>query len=285
MPAPVWRAGFIVGTLTSQRIRRQIARAKSQMLHGLLLCIGETHLARMAMTTRCRPMFAHNISQVTKQTGAGSFSMTSCSGHYVMDWGLAAAIAQLWVYKHGTENIDILELGAGCGCYTEYLQWLGFRVRAYDGVPNIAKLSGGLVVQADLSKPQKFSPADWVLTLEVAEHILPEDTGTFLANIVQPAKHGIVLSWAIPRHSTEKNSPHVNEKPNKKVVLLMQKLGMHLDETATQRLRSVSGAFCCPYFRTTTMVFVREPKSWTINPFVRYGMIGSKIPRHSLSWG
>ena len=153
------------------------------------------------VSMRCRPMFPIDISQVPPQVGAGPFSLTSCTGMYVMDWGLAAAIAQLWIFKEGTHDLNILELGAGCGCYTEYYQWLGFRMRAYDGVPNIENLTDGLVATADLSKPQGFPEADWVLSLEVAEHLRPEETETFLNNLVRPAKHGIVLSWASPSTS------------------------------------------------------------------------------------
>ena len=242
---------------------------------------GEARQASM----RCRPMFPIDISQVPPQVGAGPFSLTSCTGMYVMDWGLAAAIAQLWIFKEGTHDLNILELGAGCGCYTEYYQWLGFRMRAYDGVPNIENLTDGLVATADLSKPQGFPQADWVLSLEVAEHLRPEETETFINNLVRPAKHGIVLSWASPSTSRLRtaaiNSTHPNEKTNNEVVSAFRKFGMHLDNTATTRIRDLAGAFCCPYFKKTLMVFVREPNRWKINPMIRYGLIGSKVPKRA----
>ena len=40
--------------------------------------------------------------------------------------------------------------------------------------------------------------ADWVMSLEVAEHIPPQFTDAFLRNVRCHARVGAVISWALP---------------------------------------------------------------------------------------
>ena len=51
----------------------------------------------------------------------------------------------------------------------------------------------------DLTLPQYWLPRyDWVLSLEVLEHIPSDFETTVLDNIDRAAGHGVVLSWAVP---------------------------------------------------------------------------------------
>jgi len=51
----------------------------------------------------------------------------------------------------------------------------------------------------DLTLPQYGLPLyDWVISLEVAEHIPAESEAIYLDNIVRHAREGVVLSWAVP---------------------------------------------------------------------------------------
>ena len=68
---------------------------------------------------------------------------------------------------------------------------------AYDGAPFSEKTSEGRVQYLDLTLPQYGLPLyDWVMSLEVAEHIPKEFESIYLDNIVRHAKEGIVISWA-----------------------------------------------------------------------------------------
>ena len=70
---------------------------------------------------------------------------------------------------------------------------------AYDGAPFSEKTSEGRVQYLDLTLPQYGLPLyDWVMSLEVAEHIPKEYESIYLDNIVRHAKEGVILSWAKP---------------------------------------------------------------------------------------
>ena len=95
----------------------------------------------------------------------------------------------------------MIELGAGLGCYTSYLIDAGAQVVAsYEGAHNVESITHGLVHQADLSTNLTAvaarTSADWVLCLEVAEHIPRQLEPTFLANLAAFARSGIILSWS-----------------------------------------------------------------------------------------
>ena len=52
-------------------------------------------------------------------------------------------------------------------------------------------ISPGLCSQLDLSEPQRLPVADWVLSLEVGEHIPRAREGVFLRNVASPAMDGV----------------------------------------------------------------------------------------------
>ena len=130
---------------------------------------------------------------------------------YNFDHKLADGILDIVMKSTATSSSGIksslLELGAGTGCYTHYLyQSKVFdRIVAYEGAANVENF----VLQADLAQLQDYGGAsfDWVVSLEVAEHIPPEYKATFVANILAPSPQGIILSWAIPN---QVGTGHVN---------------------------------------------------------------------------
>ena len=204
------------------------------------------------------PMFTGRASAKSDHQRPGPFILQSCDYEHFMDWGLAAGIAQLFIAREGTARVDILELGAGCGCYTDFFSWLGFRMHAFDGSRNIANLTNGLVSTADLSLPQTFPMAEWVVSLEVGEHIPKEQQSVFLHNLVDHAKRGVVLSWALP-HQTD-GPAHPNQLKNGEVIAEMEKLGMRHDAKGSLQLRENAGHFCCSWFKRTIMVFVKRAR-------------------------
>jgi len=75
---------------------------------------------------------------------------------------------------------SVLELGAGMGQYTRALQYSGLFTSCFDGNPNTQELTEGLCGIIDLSKPINLARHDWVLSLEVGEHMPKEFEGTFI---------------------------------------------------------------------------------------------------------
>merc|ERR1712113_1378123 len=134
----------------------------------------------------------------------------------------------------------------------DFWRYLGMRVQACDGTPDILRLSGGRVEQCDAAaSTPPFPQADWTVSLEVGEHIPKEAEGAFIDTVARSGRN-VVLSWAVPEgwinpyHFGWVNPHHVNEKPNHEVMLMMHNRGFRLDRRSTQYLRANAGHLCCP---------------------------------------
>lgn len=92
---------------------------------------------------------------------------------------------------------------------------------------------------------------DFVLSLEVGEHIPPEKESIFLDNLAGHALYGIILSWAIPGQD---GSGHVNLHENDYIVGEMKKRGFEINWELSDMLRETSW---WPWFKNTIMVFFR----------------------------
>lgn len=67
----------------------------------------------------------------------------------------------------------------------------------YDGNPSTQENTEGTCGVLDFSKALDLSPAEWVISLEVGEHIPAEFESVFIQNIKQHAKNGVILSWSV----------------------------------------------------------------------------------------
>jgi hypothetical protein len=185
-----------------------------------------------------------------KPTANGSWSLR---GFYVynLDVGLVGAITRI------VGNHSVLELGAGTGCYTSALLDAGVRVdAAYDGVANVHEVTGGLVQHADLTTnlmARAMRPSDWVLCLEVAEHIPRHLEGTFLHNIGSLAERGLILSWS---NSVKQGNGHVNPRPQEYVEYRLAASGFVLDRNETSRARAAVSTF--RWFEATLQVYRKD---------------------------
>ena len=169
---------------------------------------------------------------------------------YNFDAPLARAVLTL---AHGS---SLLELGAGLGCYarsfTLHKESYGLKsFFAIDGAANVAQLTQGLVVARDLTRPLGLDilMADWVLCLEVGEHIPLALTEPFVDNLVGKAKKGVVVSWS---NNCRRGRGHVNCRSNDNVIELFAARGFIYDDNATETLRA---ATVWHYFKSTILVF------------------------------
>ena len=109
------------------------------------------------------------------------------------DTALATRISSLLRSK------SVASFGDGPGFYREYMLKLG-QVKCYDafdGAPYVKETTNDEVKFLDLSVPiYHLDKYDWVISLEVAEHIPAEFEHIFIDNLVRHAKEGIILSWA-----------------------------------------------------------------------------------------
>jgi hypothetical protein len=127
------------------------------------------------------------------------------------------------------------ELGAGVGCYAAVVESSGAKViAAVDGAENIYELTGGAVARWDLSRPMEAT-ADWVLSLEVAEHIPRLFEAEFVGNAVRNARCGLILSWGLP--AQRRGSGHVNGRNTSYVRQTIEARGFRHHEAASAQLQ------------------------------------------------
>lgn len=121
----------------------------------------------------------------------------------------------------------------------------------YDGGEGVEEITDNFVTFLDLAVPAWMTPAEWVVSLEVGEHIPAQFQDTLLANLDRHNTEGIILSWAV-RGQT--GHFHVNNLDNNEVIAIMAKLGpgYTYDKTQSEAFRSVA---YLPWFRNTVMVF------------------------------
>ncbi|XP_042203182.1 uncharacterized protein LOC121853239 isoform X2 [Homarus americanus] len=122
--------------------------------------------------------------------------------------------------------------------------------QGWDGASNIDELSAGNIGVVDLMIPvdlgRKF---DWIMSLEVGEHIPKAGEKNFIDNLVKHACVGVVLSWAVPGQG---GHSHVNCRTNDYVKDQMAKRGLESDQETEYKLR---GPVELDYFKNTLMVF------------------------------
>eukprot|EP00929_Paragymnodinium_shiwhaense_P014752 TRINITY_DN122711_c0_g1_i1.p1 TRINITY_DN122711_c0_g1~~TRINITY_DN122711_c0_g1_i1.p1 ORF type:complete len:429 (-),score=26.41 TRINITY_DN122711_c0_g1_i1:391-1677(-) len=134
------------------------------------------------------------------------------------------------------------DFGALDGQYAKWLNDTGLVTAfAFDGVQGVTELTDGIVSQVDLATELHIhwhpEPFDWVMCLEVAEHIPPEEERVFLANLNRHARSGMVVSWAPPEIEGE---GHVNCVPKEESRRRIEALGFRQDEGATASLRAAA---------------------------------------------
>jgi len=121
-------------------------------------------------------------------------------GQWALDKGLLRAlIRHVWQPPLDAEPpFAIGDFGAGGGQYSSWLNETGLlQAFAFDGTPLAATVSEGAVQEVSLvDEFRLWRTFDWVLCLEVGEHIPAQFAEVLVANIKRHAKKGIVMSWS-----------------------------------------------------------------------------------------
>lgn len=149
----------------------------------------------------------------------------------------------------------VASFGDGTGQYKNELLKLK-KIKSYDsydGGPFSEEESKGIVKYMDLTIPHYGLPVyDWVVSIEVAEHIPKQYESIFLDNIFRHAKEGIILSWAVPGQGGFR---HVNNRSVQYVMQIMNKNGFQLDENSSKLLQQ-SCTF--PHLKRNLYVYTRR---------------------------
>jgi hypothetical protein len=192
------------------------------------------------------------MAAVDPQTGI--WDMSIAVKRHKCDFLLAGAIATFY-----TDVGRCADLGCGNGRYCSLFKAAGWPiVHGFEGTPKISEL--GIydeIYRLDLTQPPTFqSWYDFVLCLEVGEHIPPQHEQKFINNVCRFVSKDLILSWAIPGQA---GSGHVNCKPNKYVIEQFKMRGMEYNSKMTKTLRGFSSL---RWFKNTLLVF-RRPDAVT----------------------
>ena len=174
-------------------------------------------------------------------------------GHYVADGGLVAGLAEMLL----ANSESIIDFGAGVGEYGHALKAIDARIewRGYDGAGNVEDYTHGFVRFVDLTMPLSLPKADWVLSLEVGEHIPKKFEGMYFRNLHAHSCRDVVGSWAPPG---QVGTGHVNLLNRSYVLQRFAELGYKADASLLHKLVTGRHGWSWPQIRNNLFVVVRE---------------------------
>jgi hypothetical protein len=209
-----------------------------------------------------------------KPPGGGD-SAIQTSGGWLYDESVIAAHHVAFDDGFGTALVaflgssSIYDIGAGVGQLGRLLENKQAPVdyAGFDGGNNIESMWGKTtpmrgdpyhvvpeICWIDAAVPVTLPERDWVLSIEVGEHIPLEYEAQFIDNLVGICTTGVIMSWAVPGQG---GRGHINEKTNAYLVDEMRKRGFEYDIAQTTLFRkSVSGG--TKWLRGSLMVFRRS---------------------------
>ena len=138
------------------------------------------------------------------------------SREHMFDESLARELSSMLKGKR------VASFGDGPGIYKEkLLEWKQVAsYDAFDGAPYTEQTTNSLVKFLELTTPiHHLSQYDWVISLEVAEHIPIFYESIFVENLKRHAKEGIILSWA---KINQTGYMHVNNRNMDYVIKLIE---------------------------------------------------------------
>lgn len=183
---------------------------------------------------------------ISKETGI--WDLDIAERRHKFDPSLAVKIASLY---QPTRTADI---GCGKGEYCKFFKDAGFSiVHGYEGTQDIKKIAVyDDIFILDLTKRRWVGiDYDFVLSLEVGEHIPKKFEHVFIENILRFVSKDLILSWAIPGQG---GAGHFNEQSNEYVISKFVEGGLVFNEERSKELRDAASL---KWFRNTVLCFRR----------------------------
>jgi SAM-dependent methyltransferase len=146
----------------------------------------------------------------------------------------------------------LYDFGCGAGKYVAAFQNIGINATGIDGNPVTSTIPNCQV--QELTSSFQMDPVDFLLCLEVGEHIPKEFESTLLSRIDNHLNpHGtLVLSWAVKGQG---GFGHVNCQNNDYVIKTITDCGYEFMEAQSNILRT---AAYIPWFKNTILVFKKK---------------------------
>eukprot|EP00747_Dinoflagellata_sp_TGD_P056601 gnl/TRDRNA2_/TRDRNA2_150183_c0_seq1.p1 gnl/TRDRNA2_/TRDRNA2_150183_c0~~gnl/TRDRNA2_/TRDRNA2_150183_c0_seq1.p1 ORF type:complete len:259 (+),score=43.66 gnl/TRDRNA2_/TRDRNA2_150183_c0_seq1:57-833(+) len=156
-----------------------------------------------------------------------------------------------------TPMITLGDLGGSLGGYSQWLNDTGLvEAFAFDGSDGIEDITDGRVTFTNLALPKLDlgRQFDWILCVEVAEHVPQAHEKALVDNIARHSLYGAVISWHPRRRLREDealgifelpfersaSSPHLNERDDDEVRQIMAQVGLDRDDELTLGMRDAS---------------------------------------------
>ena len=152
------------------------------------------------------------------------------------------------------------DFGAGLGQYGMKLEVMfpdTLLYRGYDGAGDVEVYTQGFLKFFDLTIPLNLPVTDWVMSLEVGEHVPADMEGMVIRNLHAHNCRGVLLSWGIPGQG---GLNHVNLHDSQYLIDIFQELGYEHDEVVTEKFRSsicANGLGAC-WFKTSFLALRRK---------------------------
>lgn len=149
-------------------------------------------------------------------------------GNEMHDEKLATTLGKNFINK------KVADFGAGLGWYCPIVSKYSKVCDEYDGSVNIEDVTNGKVKYINLAEPIKIKcNYDYVISIEVAEHIAKEYEDIYINNLIKCAKEGIVITWA---GIGQGGHFHVNNKAREDVIKIFKKKGLEYDKEKTNQI-------------------------------------------------
>lgn len=156
------------------------------------------------------------------------------------------------IEKDGIKSMS--DIGAGIGQYGACIRskFPSLTFHSYDGAANVEAYTSGLVNYVDFTLPLHLPRTDWILSLEVGEHIPSKFEGMFIRNLHAHNCKGIILSWAT--FIQVGGTGHINLHDNDHIKTSFTNLGYYHDDALQAQFRNATPNI---FFEWTLMIFRR----------------------------
>jgi len=156
--------------------------------------------------------------------------------------------------------MSLSDFGAGIGQYGAHLEEKfsdSLIYKGYDGAGDVEDYTHGYLRFFDLTIPLNLPRTDWILCLEVGEHIPYNYEGMMVRNLHAHNCKGIILSWGI---EGQHGQNHVNLHNNDYIIKVFEELGYLYDEKQTVKFRTAvpNGKPSGFWFRNSLIVLRRK---------------------------
>ncbi len=167
-----------------------------------------------------------------------------------------------FIEKEQKENdmSSLSDFGAGIGQYGAHLESKfsdSLIYYGYDGAGDVEDYTHGYLSFFDLTIPLNLPKTDWILCLEVGEHVPYNYEGMMIRNLHAHNCKGIIISWGIEGQGGEN---HINLHNNEYIIEVFEELGYVYDADDTDAFRSAipEGRPNGFWFRNSLMVLRRK---------------------------